>query len=64
MNDMPILSIGDVIARIDAVGIEDVRELAREMFAAERLSVVGVGPDQDAFNAAVEPLQQTQAAVL
>ena len=64
MNDMPILSIGDVIARIDAVGIQDVRDLAQELFAAENLSVVGVGPDEDAFSAAVQPLRATQAAAL
>ncbi len=62
MNDMPILSIGDVIDRIDAVTMEDVRELAAELFAAERLSIAGVGPDEAAFAAAIEPLRAAQPA--
>jgi predicted Zn-dependent peptidase len=56
MNEMPILSVNDMIERIDAVTIEQVRELASDLFVPERLSVVGVGPDQDVFNAAIEPL--------
>ena len=42
---LPILSIDEVIERIDAVGIDDLRELAAELFVPERLSVAGVGPD-------------------
>ena len=49
LNEMPILSVDEVIERIDAVGIEDVRELAGELFAPERLSVAGVGPDEEAL---------------
>jgi predicted Zn-dependent peptidase len=56
MNGMPILSVNDMIERVDAVTIEHVRELAGELFAPEQLSVVGVGPDQEVFNAAIEPL--------
>jgi len=62
MNDMPILSIGDVIDRIDAVSMQDVRDLAQELFAAERLSIVGVGPDEGDFLAAIEPLRSGAAA--
>ena len=35
LNDLPILSVDEVIERIDAVGIDDLRELARELFSAE-----------------------------
>ena len=62
MHDMPILSIGDVIERIDAVAMDDVRELAAELFAAERLSIAGVGPDLAAFTAAIAPLRTEQPA--
>ncbi len=62
MHDMPILSIGDVIERIDAVSMDDVRELATELFAAERLSIAGVGPDLAAFTAAIAPLRTEQPA--
>jgi predicted Zn-dependent peptidase len=56
LNEMPIMEIDEVIDRIDAVGISDVREIAAELFVAERLSVVGVGPDEDLFREAIGPL--------
>ncbi len=56
LNELPILSVDEVIERIDAVDVDDVRELAGELFAPARLSVAGVGPDEDAFRAALAPL--------
>jgi predicted Zn-dependent peptidase len=56
LSGLPILPVDEVIERIDAVGIEDLYELAGELFTPGRLSVAGVGPDRDAFNAAIEPL--------
>jgi predicted Zn-dependent peptidase len=56
MNELPILSVDEMIERVDAVGIEHVRALAQELFSPERLSVAGVGPDEDAFRAAIAPL--------
>jgi predicted Zn-dependent peptidase len=56
LSDMPILSVDEVIERVDAVGVEDLRALARELFTIERLSVAGIGPDEDAFRGALRPL--------
>jgi predicted Zn-dependent peptidase len=56
MNELPILSVNDMIERIDSVSIAEVRELAAQLFAPARLSVVGVGPDEDRFREAIEPL--------
>lgn len=56
LNEMPILSVDEMIERVDAVDIEQVRELAAELFRAEQLSVAGVGPDEARFRAAIEPL--------
>ena len=56
LHEMPILSVNEMLARIDAVGIEDLRSLARELFAPERMSVVGIGPDRAHMLAALEPL--------
>jgi predicted Zn-dependent peptidase len=56
LNGLPILSVEEMIERIDAVGVEELRELAGELFTPARLSVAGVGPDEDTFNAAIEPL--------
>jgi predicted Zn-dependent peptidase len=55
LNELPILTLGETIERIDAVTIEDLRGLAAELFAPERMSLVGVGPDEDAFAAAIAP---------
>jgi predicted Zn-dependent peptidase len=55
MNELPILSVNDMIERIDSVGIAEVREVA-QLFAPQRLSVAGVGPDEGSFRAAIEPL--------
>jgi predicted Zn-dependent peptidase len=57
LGGLPILSLGEVIERIDAVEIEDLRELAAELFVPERLSLAGVGPDESRFHAAIEPLR-------
>ncbi|HXD54356.1 MAG TPA: pitrilysin family protein [Solirubrobacteraceae bacterium] len=60
---MPVLSVDEMIERIDAVTVEDLRELAAELFAPERLAVAGVGPEQERFEQAIEPLgEPSQAA--
>ena len=56
LYEMPILSMDEVIERIDAVRLPDLQELASELFAPERLSVACVGPDEQIFRAAIEPL--------
>jgi predicted Zn-dependent peptidase len=56
MNELPILSVNDMIERIDSVSIGAVRELAAQLFNPSRLSVVGVGPDEAHFRQAIEPL--------
>jgi predicted Zn-dependent peptidase len=50
---VPLLSLDETLARIDAVRIEDVGELAAEVLAPERLSAAGVGGDEDVFRGAV-----------
>jgi predicted Zn-dependent peptidase len=56
LSELPILSVDEIIERIDAVELADLHELAGELFARERLSVAGVGLDRDAFDAALTPL--------
>jgi len=56
LADLPILSVDGVIERIDAVSLDDVRSLASELFEASRLSAAGIGPDEDAFRSALEPV--------
>ena len=59
---LPILSDDEVLERIDAVTMDDVRELAAELYAPGSLSAAGIGPDEDAFRAALEPLGLEAAA--
>jgi predicted Zn-dependent peptidase len=56
LSELPILSVDEIVERIDGVGLSDIRELAGELFAGERLSVAGVGSDQGTFDAALAPL--------
>jgi predicted Zn-dependent peptidase len=57
LGELPILSVDEIVARIDAVQADDLHKLAGELFAGERLSVAGVGADEDLFQEALAPLQ-------
>ena len=56
LADMPLLSVDEVIERIDAVTLDDIAALARDLFAPERLSAAGIGSDAASFRRAVEPV--------
>jgi predicted Zn-dependent peptidase len=56
LADMPLLSVDDVIERIDAVTLDDIAVLARDLFAPERMSAAGIGSDAAAFRRALEPI--------
>jgi len=64
LGDLPILPVDEVIDRIDAVGIEEVRELAGSLFDPAGLSTAGVGPNQEDFLAALAPLGAEPAATV
>ena len=51
LADMPLLSVDEVIERIDAVTLDDIAALARDFFAPERMSAAGIGSDAAAFRA-------------
>jgi predicted Zn-dependent peptidase len=59
---IPLLSVDEVEARIDAVTIEDLQALGGELLAPERLSAAGIGADESAFRTALEPLSEALAA--
>jgi predicted Zn-dependent peptidase len=59
---LPLLTVDEVLERIDAVTRDDVAALTRELFAAERLSAAGVGTDEAAFRAALAPVSASLAA--
>ena len=54
--DLPLLEPDELMTRIDAVSLDDLRELADELWDPQRLSAAGIGPDEDAFRAAVDAL--------
>jgi predicted Zn-dependent peptidase len=62
LMDVPLLSLDEMLAAIDAVSLDDVGSLARELFAPDRLSAAGVGADEDIFRRALEPVSPALAA--
>jgi predicted Zn-dependent peptidase len=56
LADMPVLTVDEVVERIDAVSLDDVAALAREFYAPERLSAAGIGGDESVFRGSLEPV--------
>jgi predicted Zn-dependent peptidase len=59
---VPVLSVDELLAAYDAVTLAEVNALARELWAPERMSAAGVGADESAFRAALEPVSPALAA--
>jgi len=53
LTDTELLSLDRICAEIDSVEAEAIASLARQLFAPERLSVAGIGPDEARFREAV-----------
>jgi predicted Zn-dependent peptidase len=53
---LPLLSVDEMVERIDAVTVADLEELAAELYAPEQLSAAGIGADRSVFDAALQPL--------
>ena len=64
LAELPLLSVDELIERIDAVTRDDLQDLARELLAPEALSAVGIGGDADRFRAALEPVAPALAEAL
>jgi predicted Zn-dependent peptidase len=62
ITDSELLSVDRLIAEVDAVTPESVCELAALLLARERLSVAGIGPDEERFNDAVGRIAPARAA--
>jgi predicted Zn-dependent peptidase len=60
--DMPLLTLDELIERVDAVTREDVAELARELYTPDSLSAAAIAPDEDRFRAALAPVSEALAA--
>jgi predicted Zn-dependent peptidase len=55
----PLLSLDEVVERIDAVSLEDLAALVQELWAPGRLSAAGIGPDEARFDEAVSAVEPT-----
>jgi predicted Zn-dependent peptidase len=62
LTDVPVLSLDEIVAAIEAVSADDVAELAHELLDPARLSAAGVGGDEDVFRKALEPVSSELAA--
>jgi predicted Zn-dependent peptidase len=56
LSDLPLMTIDEVVALIEAVSLDDVNDLTRELLAPERLSAAAIGGDEDVFRSALEPI--------
>jgi predicted Zn-dependent peptidase len=62
MYDVPLLSLDEMLAAIDAVSLDDVAQIAAEFYAPERFSAACVGTDEALFRRALEPVSPALAA--
>jgi predicted Zn-dependent peptidase len=53
LAEAPLLSLDEVVERIEAVTLDDLAALAHELWAPERLSSAGIGPDENRFEEAL-----------
>ncbi len=53
LGDAPLLSLDEVVERIEAVSIDDLEALVDELWTPERLSAAGIGPDEERFEEAM-----------
>ena len=63
LMDLPLMTLDELIAEIDAVTLEQVSDLATELFDPSRLSAAGVGGDEETFRRALEPVHPQLAAI-
>jgi predicted Zn-dependent peptidase len=53
LSGSPLMGLDEVVERIDAVSQDDLANLVDELWAPERLSAAGIGPDEARFDAAL-----------
>jgi predicted Zn-dependent peptidase len=59
---VPLLTLDEIVAAIDSVTLEQVSDLARELFDPSRMSAAGVGGDEDGFLSALEAVNPSLVA--
>jgi predicted Zn-dependent peptidase len=61
LMDVPVLTVDEVLARFDAVTLDDVAVLAQQLWLPEGLSAAGVGADEATFRSALEAVSPALA---
>ncbi|MBW3609055.1 MAG: insulinase family protein [Actinobacteria bacterium] len=64
LSELPLLTIDEVVERIESVTLDEVDALLRELLAPERLSAAAIGADEEIFRAAIEPVAPSLPAGL
>jgi predicted Zn-dependent peptidase len=59
---LPIESLDAMLAKVDAVTVEELSALAAELYGAERLSAACIGRDEECFRKALAPVSKELAA--
>jgi predicted Zn-dependent peptidase len=59
---LPIESLDEMLAKVDAVAVEELSELASELYRPERLSAACIGREEDRFRSALAPVSEELAA--
>jgi len=60
--DLPVQSLDQMLDEVDAVSVDDLEELAAELYAPELLSAACIGAREDCFRKALEPVSPALAA--
>ncbi len=58
----PLLTLDELLEKVDAVTSQDVAELARELYSPDSLSAAAIAPDEDRFRSALAPVSEALAA--
>src|SRR3954469_24905757 len=59
---LPIESLDEMLAQVDAIEVDDLTERAAELYGGERLSAACVGADEDLFRQALAPVSESLVA--
>ena len=62
LHGIPLLTLDEMLARVDAVEVDDLSELAAELYGPERLSAACVGRDEQRFRGAAGSVAEGLAA--
>jgi predicted Zn-dependent peptidase len=60
--DVPLLSLDEMLARVDQVSAEDAEALAAELYDPEHLSAAAIGPEEERFRDASGSVSEALAA--